>query len=86
MLTREAALLNEVPQGAYIAEVIDGSAADTAGMQAGDIITHFGGDKVSDLEDGLGEAIEKYNPGDSVNVTLWRNGETLEINVTLSVS
>ncbi len=86
MLTREAALLNEVPQGAYIAEVIEGSAADRAGIQAGDIITHFGGDRVSDLEDGLGEAIEKYNPGDSVNVTVWREGETIEVNVTLSVS
>jgi len=86
MLSREAALLNEVPQGAYIAEVVEGSAADRAGIQAGDIITQFGEDKVSDLGDGLGEAIEKYSPGDNVNVTVWREGEVLDLTVTLSVS
>lgn len=86
MLSREAALLNEVPQGAYIAEVIEGSGADRAGIRAGDIITKFGEDIVSELEDGLGEAIEKYNPGDAVKVTLWRDGETMELTVTLSVS
>ncbi len=86
MISRDAALLNEVPQGAYVAEVVAGSGADKAGIRAGDIITKVEGVAVSELKDGLGEAIEKYNPGDEVKVTIWREGETLEFTVILSAS
>ncbi|HUS60139.1 MAG TPA: trypsin-like peptidase domain-containing protein, partial [Nevskiaceae bacterium] len=39
MISQDLALLNEVPQGAYIVEVVSGSPADKAGVKVGDIIT-----------------------------------------------
>lgn len=47
-ISQEAALFNEVPQGAYVVSVVDGSSAAQAGLQAGDIITEFDGQSLKD--------------------------------------
>src|SRR3989339_587081 len=38
MISQETALMNDVPAGAYIVEVVSGSPAETAGLKTGDII------------------------------------------------
>src|SRR5690606_13779428 len=75
LITREAALLNEVPQGAYVSRVIPGSAAGSAGIEDGDIITKVNGESVATAKDGLGSLISKYKVGDRVSIELWRDGE-----------
>ncbi|OGM31182.1 hypothetical protein A2803_01765 [Candidatus Woesebacteria bacterium RIFCSPHIGHO2_01_FULL_44_21] len=84
MITREAALLNEVPQGAYVSAVVPDSAAEVAGVQEGDIITKINGASVTDSEEGLSGLISEHKVGDKVTLELWRDGETLTLEATLS--
>ncbi|OGM21413.1 hypothetical protein A2863_00510 [Candidatus Woesebacteria bacterium RIFCSPHIGHO2_01_FULL_38_9b] len=84
MLTKQSALMNEVPQGALVINVVDGSPAATAGIQPDDIIVKLDGQKLSDLENGLADAIKSKKAGDKVSLEVWRNEETLNLSATLS--
>jgi len=89
LITREAAILNELPQGAYVTRVVSGSAAENAGIEVGDIITKVDGSSVSESDEGLAGIISEKKVGDTVRLEVWRedeNGEsqTLTINATLS--
>ncbi len=84
MISREAALLNEVPQGAYITNVVSGSGADNAGIQAGDIITKIDGKSLGDAEDGLSGIIAEYSVGDTVSIEVWRDDDYLTVQANLS--
>jgi len=70
--------------GAQIERVVSGSPADTAGLQAGDVITAIDGNAVSDAND-LTAGIGSRAPGDKVTLTITRNGSTKSIVVTLGV-
>lgn len=83
MIGRDLALLNEVPQGAYIVEVIKGSAADKAGIKVGDIITQFNGQAVREEDGGLAKLIGTKKVGDRIELLLWRNGEEIKTTATL---
>jgi serine protease Do len=48
MISRDIALLNEVPEGAYVVEVIEDSPADGAGVKKGDIILKIDGKKIKE--------------------------------------
>lgn len=83
LITRDLALLNEVPEGAYIQEVVSGSGADRGGIERGDIITQVEGKKLSKEED-LNNAISGKKIGDKVRLRIWRDGETSDISVELT--
>ncbi|HEY5601057.1 MAG TPA: trypsin-like peptidase domain-containing protein [Patescibacteria group bacterium] len=83
MISRETALLNDVPQGAYVVEVIEGSPADEAQIEADDIILEIDQKKLSDVEGGLAEIIASKKSGDNVTVKYWRSGDTIEKTVKL---
>jgi len=83
MISRELALLNEVPQGAYVVEVVEGSAADKAGIKAGDIITKFDGQQVREEEGGLAKLINTKKIGDRIELVIWRNGEEIKTTAVL---
>jgi serine protease Do len=83
MISREAALMNEVPEGAYVAEVVADSPAEKAGIKAGDIITYLDGQKLADVEGGLATVIAKKKVGDSISITLWRDGEEIKTSAVL---
>ena len=85
MIGRDLAIMVEVPQGAYIVEVVPDSAADRAGIKQGDIIVEFDGRKLSD-ENGLAEIVNQKKVGDRVNVKVWRSGEEVSLTVTLEES
>jgi len=80
MISQDIALMNNVPQGAYIVEVVADGPADEAGIKVGDIITQFNGQKV---EDELNKLISQKKVGDEVQLKLWRDGQELEVNVVL---
>lgn len=82
LITRDVALLNEVPQGAYIQEVVKGSPAEKAGIAPGDIITKLDGQSIN-AENKVSEIIQKKKPGDSISVEIWTDGNTRTINATL---
>ena len=84
-VSQDVAILNEVPEGEYVQEVVAGSAADKAGLKARDIITKIDGVKLTE-EGGLSGIIRSKKIGDKMKLTVWRKGETLEIEVTLGES
>lgn len=82
-ISKEVAILNEVPQGAYIQEVVNGSPAEKSGIEEGDIITKINGQTV-DSENKIAEAIQKASIGQRVELEIWRDEKTLKIEATLS--
>jgi S1-C subfamily serine protease len=84
MISKQSALMNEVPQGAYVAEVVPGSPAEKAGIKVDDIITELNGQKISDNKDGLAGVIATLKASDTVTVKIWRDGKVLEVTTTLS--
>ena len=76
-----------VPAGAYIDKVNKDSAADVAGLMAGDIITVFGDDEITCLED-LKDTLAYYKKGQTINVTVQRRdkyGEYTEFTVEVTL-
>jgi putative serine protease PepD len=69
--------------GAKVTDVIAGKAAANAGIHVDDVITNFGGKKITSV-DSLRFAVEAKRPGDVVRVTLSRGGGTRTVSVTLS--
>jgi len=61
-------------EGALIREVIAGSPAADAGLEAGDIITAIDQNPV-DRDHSLPDVIGEYQPGDRVSVHVWRAGK-----------
>ncbi|WP_341923682.1 trypsin-like peptidase domain-containing protein [Nocardioides psychrotolerans] len=72
----------EVTEGAQIGEITDGSAAKSAGLQAGDVVTRID-DQVITGSDSLVATIRSYRPGDEVEVTFERDGESQTTSLTL---
>jgi putative serine protease PepD len=68
--------------GVRVASVSDGSPAAKAGLEAGDVITAFDGDTVEGA-DALTAAVSAKNPGDKVEVTYTRGGDSHTVQVTL---
>lgn len=68
--------------GVYIDQVTDGSAAQEAGLQKGDVIVKLAG-KDTDKMSRLQEEIAQHRPGDKVSVTYLRNKKTQKTDVTL---
>lgn len=85
MISPEIANLRNMPEGAYVTAVMSDSPADKAGLVRSDIITEFNSEPVT-VEFSIARAISKYRVGDKVNLKIDRNGETLDIEVTLGVA
>ena len=61
--------------GAKVSGIIDGSGAEDAGLQSGDVITGINEDDVTSVRT-LHVALGKYEPGERVKVTYEREGNT----------
>lgn len=85
LISQQAALANEVPQGAYVLEVIKGSTAEEAGLKQGDIITKVDGTALKN-DQNLAQIINKKKVGDKMDVTYWRDKQDHTVNVTLKVA
>jgi putative serine protease PepD len=69
-------------KGAQIAQLSSDGPAAGAGLQAGDVITEFGGKAVEDA-DALTSLVDDHKPGDSVAVKVTRGGDEQELTVKL---
>lgn len=85
LITRDVALLNDVPQGAYIQEILEGSPAEKADIAPGDIITKIEG-KTVNADNTISDVIQSKKPGDSVSLEIWTDGNTRTTNVNLEES
>jgi S1-C subfamily serine protease len=72
----------EVDEGAFITEVVPGSAADEAGLEAGDVIIEIDGDEVSESGEVRDRILEK-EPGDTVEIRVIREGDEQTLEATL---
>lgn len=73
----------DMREGALITLVDENAPAFEAGLLEGDIITEVNGDLI-DQERILRDRLVAYEPGDTVTLTIIRDGEKLEIDVTLA--
>ena len=71
----------DITSGVFIYSVEEGGAADKAGLRMGDVITKVGDTEVNTMED-LNAAKKQYSAGDTVTMTIDRQGETLTVEIT----
>jgi predicted metalloprotease with PDZ domain len=69
-------------RGAYVAEVVSGYCAQKGGVQVGDLIIDLGGYPVESVS-GLTRALRNFEAGDSVTMTVLRQGREVVLNLTL---
>ena len=69
--------------GCYVLSVTRGSNAEKAGFTTGDLITKVNGTSVSSSAD-VEKALEKSKVGDNVKFTVYRNGTTKDLTLTLA--
>lgn len=74
-----------VPAGAAVKVVTPGLCGEKAGLQEGDIITKINDTEVASGND-LITAKDNYKPGDTVNLTVYRDGKTITVKLTLEES
>ena len=66
------------PQGALVASVEKGAAADKAGIEVGDVLLKFDGKTVGESSD-LPRMVGSTRPGSKVSIQVWRKGSPREL-------
>jgi S1-C subfamily serine protease len=66
-----------------VTDVHPGGPAERAGIQVGDLIEAIDGHPVATLADLLGD-VDRHQPGDSVQLTVLRNGSRGDVTVQLA--
>jgi S1-C subfamily serine protease len=95
---REAMKISNDVHGVVVSDVTPGGPADQAGLQGssqaiqtplsdlpvgGDVITAINGQQINQMDDLISYLEENTLPGDQVTLTIWRNGQTQDVQVTL---
>ena len=71
-----------LPAGAAVKAVSEDSPAEKAGLQVNDIITAVNGKEISGRT-GLSEAVSAASVGDTLTLTVYRQGKTISVEVTV---
>lgn len=82
-VSKELAVLNDIPEGAYVMEIVDGSPAAKAGLEQEDIITKIDDVRLSGDHAELSKIISKKKVGDSLALTVYRDGKEISLRATL---
>ena len=77
-----AAQLNVNAYGVYVVDVVQGGPADKAGLQAGDRIVSIDGTEIAQKDD-LGTLIQQHAAGDTLSITVARDGQMQTVSLTL---
>ena len=81
-LDETTAKRNNLVVGVYVASVDENSAAEKAGIKAGDVIVKADGQEIKTMTE-LNNIKNTHNIGDTMTVTVNRNGQEKEITLTL---
>ena len=71
-----------IPKGVYVESVEKDSPAEKAGIKKADIITKIQGNQITSINE-LNRIKYTYNIGDTITLTLSRNGQEMDVQVTL---
>lgn len=74
-----------IPQGFLVADVSEGSGAEKAGIQQNDIIIAINDTMITSINE-LNEIKNKCSVGDTVTLTIYRNGKKMDVDVVLGES
>ena len=77
-----AAQLGVNAYGVYVVDVVKGGPAEKAGLQAGDRIVSIDGTEIASRDD-LGTLMQKHAAGDTLSISIARDGQMQTVNVTL---
>lgn len=84
MISKEAALLNDVPAGAYVQAILENSPAQKSGLKIGDIITEINGNKLVEMKDiSIVSIINQKKIGETLKIKYYRDKKEAEINIIL---
>ena len=72
-----------LPQGASVQSLADDGPAKAAGLQINDIITKVNDTDITSSND-LVKVVGQCKPGDEITLTVYRQGETVEVTVTVA--
>lgn len=84
-VTAQIAAMYNWPQGIYVLSVEEGSAAQAAGIIAGDIITKFDGERITSYEE-LQNILQYFAAGDSTDLTVMRPERGQYVEYTLDIT
>ena len=84
-LTTQEALFYRLEPGLIVKEVTAGGPAEAAGVQVNDKIVAFNGVEVEDFTE-LNYEKDKYEPGDTITLTVERNGSRIDLPLVLGTS
>ncbi len=82
-LTAAYAKYHNLPQGVYVSYVDPECDAAKKGLQEGDVIIGFNGEKITSMAE-LNELKDSFRPGDTATIRISRKGEEQEIKITLT--
>jgi len=68
--------------GCYIVQVVEGGAADQAGLQVNDRIVKFDGQDITSSSE-VKAILNEHKIGDTVTMVIERDGQQQEVNITL---
>ena len=84
VISKEVALLNEVPSGAYVQTVIENSPAQKAGLKTGDIVTEVDGKKLVEMKDtSIARIVNQKKIGDTIKIKYFRDKTETEVEIKL---
>ncbi len=70
-VTEDVAQTYSMPIGIYVAQALEGTAAESAGLKKGDVITKFDGQKVTSMAD-LQDVLSYYPAGTTIDIVIQR--------------
>ncbi len=72
----------KLPTGVYVYTIENDSPASKAGLQKGDVITKIAGTEIATVND-LNKEKNKHKIGETIKLSVYRNGEEMELSLTL---
>lgn len=81
-INQRTARYYDIPEGIMVRFIEPGSAADEAGVKLADIIVGIEGTAVKTMDE-LNNIKDKYSAGDTVTITVYRDGSELDLELTL---
>ena len=71
-----------IPKGFFVRKINESSGAKAAGMKVGDIVIGIEGKLIETIEQ-FNKEVKNYKAGDTVKVSVYRDGEIIDLNVVL---